>query len=151
MEEACAGCGRTVAGGTEGCRATFDSLVGRDFGDARYFAAHRLFVDTYALQHPDAFCVSAKSLAAHLAGLCLILEKGADPAMGSRRLNRWLDGRSDLVKPLLPEQRGALTLADVEAMDYPGEWAEAVGRWALSTWEAWRDLHPPARAWAANG
>jgi hypothetical protein len=149
--ERCQGCGRPVEGGTEGCRAAFDVLVGRDFSDARFFAVHRLFVDTYSLQHPDAFCASAKSLAAHLAGLCLILEGGASPAIGSPRLNRWLDGPASFAKPPLPEERGALTLADVEAIEDPVLWAEALRRWAESVWEAYRALQPLARDLARNG
>jgi hypothetical protein len=148
---ACTGCGRIIEGGREGCRAAFDVLLGRDFSDPRFFAMHRLFVDTYSLQHPDEFCVSAKSLAAHLVGLCLIVEKDVSPATGSQRLKRWLDGRRELEKPVLPKVRGDMTLADVETIDDPGEWAEALRRWAQSTWEAYRSLHPQARLWAENG
>jgi hypothetical protein len=149
VAEACSGCGRRIEGGTEGCRAAFDALVGRDFGDARFFAVHRLFVDAYSLQHPDEFCRSAKSLAAHLAGLCLILEHGASPAIGSASLNRWLDGPAPLAKPPIPADRGAVTLADLEGIEDPGAWGAAVRRWAESTWEAWRELQPAARIWAA--
>jgi hypothetical protein len=148
MNETCRGCGRAIEGGTESCRATFDLLVGRDFGDARFFAVHRLFVDVYALQHPDEFCASAKSLAAHLAGLCLILEHGASPASGDAELRRWLDGPSGLAKPELPAERGAITLANLEGIDDPIAWREAVGGWADSVWHAYADLHSPARAWA---
>jgi hypothetical protein len=97
--EACSGCGWAVAGGTQGCRARFDELIARDFGDATFFAVHRLFVDTYSVQHPDQFCRSAKSLAAHLAGLCLILEGGEPAATGAAFLNRWLNGPGRLEKP----------------------------------------------------
>jgi hypothetical protein len=151
MAEACAGCGRMVEGGSEGCRAAFNALLGRDFSDSRFFAMHRLFVDAYSLQHPDSFCVSAKSLAAHLVGLCLIVEKDVSPATGSQRLKRWLDGRRDLEKPSLPEARGDITLADLEGIEDPEQWAEAVRRWATCVWEAYRDLHLLAREWAANG
>jgi hypothetical protein len=56
-------------------------LLARDFTDAAYFRVHRMIVDTYCLQHPDRYCVSAKSLAAHLTGLCWLIEHG-----GSREL-----------------------------------------------------------------
>jgi hypothetical protein len=148
--EPCGGCGWVVEGGGEGCRARFDALIARDFGDAAFFAVHRLFVDTYSIQHPDRFCRSAKSLAAHLAGLCLILGSGESAATGAAFLNRWLNGPGRLEKPPLPAARGAVTLGDVEAIDQPGPWREAVRSWAEAAWEAYRDLQPLARRWAAE-
>ena len=149
-EEACGGCGRTVEGGTAGCRARFEALLARDFGDARFFSVHRMFVDCYCLQHPDDYCASAKSLAAHLVGLAQILEQGASSATGSADLRNWLDGDRVLEKPALPDGRGAVTLADLESIEAPAAWREAVRAWAQSIWEAYRDLHPVARCWAAE-
>ena len=150
MSATCTGCGREIEGGTAGCRAEFDELVGRDFSDARFFAVHRLFVDTYALQHPDEFCRSAKSLAAHLVGLMQILDGDARPTDGAASLRNWLDGPRKLEKPMVPEERGGVTLADVKDIDDPARWREALHRWAEATWTAWRDLHPLARQWAAE-
>jgi hypothetical protein len=144
----CAGCGRQVEGGTAGCRADFDNLVGRDFGDARFFASHRLFVDVYALQHPDEFCRSAKSLAAHLVGLHLIVERGIGAATGAPALRGWLDGPGALTRPQVPADRGSVTLGDLIGIDHPARWREALLHWAEHTWEAWRELHPLARQWA---
>jgi hypothetical protein len=148
MSGSCTGCGRAIEGGTAGCRAEFDTLVGRDFSDARFFAVHRLFVDTYALQHPDEFCRSAKSLAAHLVGLMLILDGDASADSGAAALRNWLDGPRALDKPPVPAERGAITLADVKNIGDPAAWREALHRWAEATWAAWRDLHPLARQWA---
>jgi hypothetical protein len=148
MTDFCTGCGRAVEGGTAGCRAEFDSLVGRDFGDPRFFAVHRLFVDAYALQHPDEFCASAKSLAAHLVGLHLILDGKADPATGTEALRRWLDGPGRLAKPAVPADRGTLTLADLAGIDDPQAWQSAVTAWARDIWHNWRDLHLHAGQWA---
>lgn len=147
MIEACTGCGRAVEGGTEGCKAAFDALLARDFSDARFFATHRLFVDTYCLQHPDDYCASAKSLAGHLAGLCLILEHDASAATGAAALRRWLNGPRRLEKPPLPADRGGITLGDLLGIDDPAAWREAVTRWAGGAWEAYRDLQPVARGW----
>lgn len=150
MSEACSGCGRAVAGGTEGCRGEFDALLARDFSDPRFFASHRLFVDIYSLQHPDEFCRSAKSLAAHLCGLGLILEHGASAATGAAALRAWLDGPCALDKPAVPADRGAITLGDLAGIDDPAAWRSALDRWAASTWEAWRGLHAVARTWIAD-
>lgn len=137
-----------MEGGTAGCRADFDSLLARDYEDARYFAVHRLFVDAYCLQHPDDFCRSAKSLAAHLVGLQAVVEGGGDTARGPDALRRWLDGPGSLPKPQVPDARGGLTLSDLPRGDDPGAWAIAVRRWADDVWAAYADLHPTARAWA---
>jgi hypothetical protein len=123
--------------GTAGCRARFEETVARDFSDPRFFNVHRLVVDTYCLQHPDEYCVSAKSLAAHLASLCLILEEGASAATGACHLNRWLDGAGRIDKPSLPAERGRIILQDLSGIGEPSVWRQAVRRWADSTWEAY--------------
>jgi hypothetical protein len=149
-EEPCGGCGRIVEGGTEGCQARYEALLARDYEDPHFFAVHRMFVDTYSLQHPDRYCRSAKSLAAHLVGLGQILEEGISAATGAPALRDWLDGKRELDKPALPEARGEVTLGDVEGIEEPGPWREAVRAWAESAWSAYAELHPLARRWAAE-
>lgn len=145
----CSGCGWVVEGGTAGCRARFEELVARDFSDPLFFASHRLFVDTYCLQHPDEYCRSAKSLAAHLAGLCLILEQGASAATGAGFFRDWLDGPREIDKPPLPSDRGSFPLGEIAAVAEPAAWREAVRRWAEVTWQAYSGLQPLARSWSA--
>ena len=79
--ERCDGCGLEIAGGAAGCQSLMDEMLALHFGDARYFGVHRLFVDAYSMQHPDRYCVSFKSLAAHLAHLCWSLERGGSDAV----------------------------------------------------------------------
>jgi hypothetical protein len=146
----CGGCGRVVEGGTAGCRERFEALLGRDFGDVRFFAVHRLLVDCYCLQHPEDYCASAKSLAAHLVGLAQIVEGGASPATGSADLRNWLDGNRELGKPELPRERGSMTLADLEGIEEPADWRIAMSRWADSIWAAYAPLHGLARDWLAQ-
>lgn len=148
MNTPCPGCGSAEGG--EACRARFDEAVARDFGDPDFFSVHRMLVDTYCLQHPDDFCVSAKSLAAHLTGLCLILEEGASAAAGAAFLRDWLDGERALDKPAVPAERGRTILADLAGIGAPSAWRHAVRRWADSTWDAYSELHPLARRWAAE-
>lgn len=84
--ERCSGCGLVVRGGTAGCQAIMDDLLARDFSNVAYFRVHRMMVDTYCLQHPERYCVSAKSLAAHLTGLCwLIVSRKAQCRRRTRR------------------------------------------------------------------
>jgi len=144
MAMACAGCGWVAPEGSGGCQEIFDEFLARDFTNALYGRFHRLMVDTYCLQHPDRYCASAKSLAAHLGGLCCAVEHGARPE-AYKALQRWLNGRPPIEKPELPSSRGAVTIADVKATPDPIEYAQAVQRWARSTWEAYAILHPQAR------
>jgi len=148
MEAPCAGCG--WEGGGPACRARFEQAIARDFSDPAFFAAHRMLVDIYSLQHPDDYCASAKSLAAHLVGLCLILEGGVGAAEGAPFLRKWLDGPGALEKPGVPTNRGKTVLADLDGIEAPGDWRSAVRAWGADVWEAYADLHPLARRWAAE-
>jgi uncharacterized protein DUF5946 len=143
--EPCEGCGLVVDGGTDGCQSLFDELRSRQLVASTY-EIQRLTVDTYCMQHPDRYCVSAKSLAAHLTGLCWALEYSGHPS-GLKALQRWLDGHPRIEKPALPSFRGALTVADVSAAPDPEVRAAAIGRWAQSTWDAYSALQPIARRW----
>ena len=145
--ERCSGCGWMIDRGTEGCRARFNDILARDFSDARFFRTHRLLVDTYCLQHPDEYCASGKSLAAHLAGLCAILENGASKAAGPPSLHKWLSGPRQLSKPPLPPTRGAMTFGDLPDTDDPVRWSAALQEWAESTWAAYACVHDTAREW----
>jgi len=113
---------------------------------AASYAPTRLTIDVYCLQHPERYCVSAKSLVAHLTGLCWALEYGISEG-GLRELQRRLDGRQDLVKPPLPAGRGTLTVADIARVAGPDEYMKALDAWARSTWAAYADLQETARAW----
>lgn len=149
-EESCAGCGLVIAGGTEACQAIFEQLSARDFGDPAYGRMHRMVVDAYCLQHPDRYCLSAKSLAAHLCGMCELIEHDGDRALPSAPLRRWLDGERALEKPSLPDVRGAVTIAGVAGEIGPDAYAGAVERWAESTWVAYSSLHAIAREWLSR-
>ena len=144
----CAGCGLLVEDGTEGCQKLFERLVERDFSDVRYGRVHGLVVDCYCLQHPARYCVSGKSFAAHLCGLCERLEGDAGYGEHDERLRRWLDGDRRPDKPAeLPAFRGAVTIAEVLAADAPETHILTAERWARAIWEAYAPFHPLARRW----
>jgi hypothetical protein len=143
----CAGCGLEIAGGTEGCQALFDQFRLRESAElARGYGSTRLTIDIYSVQHPDRYCVSAKSLAAHLTGLCWAVERGGSEA-GLRALQRWLNGSVPLNKPDVPKGRGKLTVADIAGAAETTAYEAALDRWARSTWEAYSPLHAVARRW----
>lgn len=141
----CDGCGLIVVGGTAGCLALYQETLVLPGTLPAYTGIGRLAFDTYCVQHPDRYCVSAKSLAAHLGGLCYGLEHGRDRG-GYELLRRALDGPFHVPKPPLPAARGALTIAAVAAAPDPGAQAQAIQDWARHAWAAYADLHTWARA-----
>ena len=145
--EPCSGCGLQVPGGATGCQSIMDTLLALQFSHPAYFAVHRLFVDTYSMQHPERYCVSFKSLAAHLAHLCWSLECGGSRALPSEGIRRWVERQADSVKPALPELRGTVTIDSVARTTTPAEHHQAVEIWARATWEAYASLHSTARHW----
>jgi hypothetical protein len=143
----CSGCGLTIGGEDDACNSRFQKLTARSFTDIRFGRVHGLIVDAYCLQHPSQYCVSAKSLAAHLCGLCGALERGESAALPNTTLRHWLDGSFDFIKPDLPIKRGDLTIADIDTIEDPGAFGDAVDAWSKSVWEAYSSLHGTARLW----
>ncbi len=143
----CHGCGLEITGGTDGCQALFDRFRVRESAElAGDYRSTRLTIDVYGVQHPDRYCVSAKSLTAHLTGLCWAVERGGSES-GLRVLQRWLNGPVPLDKPDIPRNRGRLTVADIAGAADRDAYEAALDRWACSTWEAYSQLHEVARHW----
>ena len=142
----CGQCGLMVSGGTDACRSMFDRLAVPSPETSGLLPLRRLVVDTYALQHPDPFCISATSLAAHLTGVGWILEYRGDAAHGSEQLRRWLNSKPALTRPRLPASYGDVRIDSVAAST-PGAPGPVIDRWARSTWAAYAPLHAIARDW----
>lgn len=147
MKQPCTGCGLVIENGTAGCHALFEEMTLRDFSDVRYGRVHRVLVDAYCLQHPERYCISAKSLAAHLCGTCDTVERNGSSGEINERLRRWLDGPGRLTKPPLPAFRGSVTIGDVAAAATPEDHYAAVERWSRDVWAAYASLHAIARQW----
>lgn len=142
----CPECGMRIDDGQPTCAALRDALLARDFEQpVPYWKYHRLAVDTYCVQHSP-YVKSAKSLAAHLCGLCVALEQNNNPKQ-LKQLQVWLSTNPKLAKPELPAFRGQLTIANVTGIDDPSSYGEAVEAWARSAWEAYAGLHRIAREW----
>jgi hypothetical protein len=157
----CPGCGAQVAdlpetrrhaayvGSAPGCWQLYTELLAREYGDIRYAAAHQLTVDTYMVQHPGLpKRRSVQSVAVHLVGLCLMLERARTamelPGLRKRFVERhpqfpWL-------KP--PGSVGELTVVDILGATSPEAHRALVDRWARSTWQAWSAHQQQVRAWA---
>jgi uncharacterized protein DUF5946 len=142
----CAGCGLLVEGGTAGCRTLFEELCAKEWDNPISYRVHRMIVDAYCLQHPDEYCASAKSFAAHLTGLCCAIEHKSHPNV-LRGLQHWLSGKAAVEKPAIPAKRGELTLMEVYREQDPVPQMLAANRWAQSTWDAYANLHSLAGNW----
>jgi hypothetical protein len=143
--ESCPSCGAN-AGGRAGCQALFDETSALAWSDPERARVHNLVVDAYCMQHPDEYCKSAKSFAAHLTGLCCAMEFGGS----SKRywaIARWLDGNAELEKPVLLQARGVLSIADVHRGLTSENHVERVRAWATGVWETYRSQQDLARSW----
>jgi hypothetical protein len=149
MVESCASCGAVVEGGTDGCVALMHQLMAQAQADARYGRWYRLAFDAFCLQHPERHCVSAKSYAAHLMGLCHGLEhdQWADSYW---LIPRWLNTPRALAKPDAVTKRGTITVLDVQGAPTPEEHGRLVQAWAENVWSAYRTQQTLARGWLAQ-
>ena len=116
-------------------------MLGSEFGNAILFGGvHQLTVDTYAVQHaggphPD------KSIAIHLCGLHLVLERGVAPTSVPRLHQRLADAVQAWPHFPPPADRGRLTVLDVALADSVGAHIQMVREWARVVWGAWSPYH----------
>jgi hypothetical protein len=151
-QDRCPDCGALVLGGRAGCQALWDEIASQAYQNLERASVHNLAFDTYCMQHPEPYCRSAKSYAAHLTRLCCGLEYDGDPAIYAA-IQRWLNGNISLEKPKVLPRRGALTIADVAGARDGQEYKERVQAWAENVWAAYATQHDLAHTWlkAATG
>lgn len=130
------------------CWDTFGRILAKEFGDPGYWPPHTLTVDTFAAQHPGEETDQARhSVAFHLVGLCLVVERGREPTESGWLRQRHPNRHKDYPWLPPPEALGAVTTADVVEADTPEEHDRMVRAWAASVWEAWGAHHDTVRAW----
>jgi hypothetical protein len=144
-DDVCKDCGAVVAQGKAGCLKLFEEILAREFSDYRYGKIHRLTVDAYSLQHPDAYMRSGKSFAAHLTGMCARFEYEDTLAL-NQAVQKWLSTNPKIEKPAqIPEQRGNLTITYIHSAADAEEHTKRVREWARDVWGAWSEHHALAR------
>ena len=156
----CPGCGAAVPdveetrphpyiGSAPGCWLLYSAVLAREYGDFRYTPAHQLTVDAYAVQHPGVpERRTAQSVAIHLVGLCLSLERARGAAELPRLRQRLAAPKRIFPWLTPPASLGELTVLDVHAAETPESHRAAVDRWAQSAWEAWSPYRAQVRGWA---
>lgn len=123
------------------CWDVYTEVLGSEFSNAALFGqVHQLTVDTYAVQHaggghPD------KSIAIHLSGLHLVLERGMAPPSVPRLLQSLAAAVQAWPHFPPPAGRGALTDLDVALSDSVEAHIKTVREWAGKVWEAWSPYH----------
>jgi hypothetical protein len=146
MPDRCEYCDAQNVGGYEGCRLLFNEITAQSLSSAVYFAVHRAAVDCYALQHPEYFCASAKSYAAHLSGLCVAIEYNRSIEVNAA-IQKWLNGPIGLQKPKVLIERGEITILHLQDVIDPAERACRVDDWCKNVWAAYAELHATARSY----
>jgi hypothetical protein len=156
----CPGCGLVLPvhagpthaylGASPACWRLYGQASTLSWGQRDGLPLLRLVVNAYGAQHPGTNQVRAvKSVAVHLMGLCMILERGAqaepqivplrDPRPARRTLDlHWLDP---------PHPNGTLSVRG--PLDAAGrdEHAASVEAWARDVWAAWEPHHETVRGW----
>ena len=152
----CVGCGAPVPdvdgpthayiGASPGCWQAYGELLARDYGEERAPPIAELAVDAYAVQHPGVpGRRSSQSVVIHLLILCLVLERGLDPARATRARRHYTYRDFPWLEP--PTSQGEVTVLDVlDARDLAAHVAR-VERWARSVWDAWSAHHDTVRRW----
>lgn len=154
----CVGCGAMFAPfdgpvhrymeSSPGCWAAFGEVLTREYSDFAYARAHRLTVDSYAVQHPgQSSPQSIQSVALHLISLCLVLEHEVSMQRATEALQKGAKYKSSFVWLDPPIMRGAITVADVQAARNSEKHVQSVWLWARSTWAAWSHHHERIQAW----
>jgi hypothetical protein len=109
---------------------------------------HNMLVDTYAMQHPEEYGLSAKSYIRHLFALACLIEHPGD-----QRLYWATPARGAAVpappKPALLRDRGALTVEYVLAAADDDAYQRAIQEWAASVWAAYAPQHDLAHTYMA--
>ncbi|GAC1532963.1 MAG: hypothetical protein NVS3B1_27200 [Marmoricola sp.] len=132
---------------TAGCWRGFGEVLAGDYSSRARMAVCQLVVDAYAAQHPGdgSMPQQVQSVGLHLMTLCLFLEQGADPALGTA-LHRKMVRRPTFTR-LERTGVGELTWRHLPKGGDPQEFRDAAHAWAQSVWRTYRDAHPTVRTW----
>jgi hypothetical protein len=133
-----------------GCWAVYGTLLARDYGEYNYPAAHRFSVDAYAVQHPGQPNRQAiQSVAVHLIGLYLSLEKGLPSPQVTKIISRATQFSDRFVWLEPPASMGKITILDAANAEGLEKYQQVAKEWAQSAWGAWSAHHNQIRKWAA--
>ncbi len=123
------------------CWSVYTEVLGSEFSNEVLFGqVHQLTVDTYAVQHPGGQHPD-KSIAIHLSGLHLVLDRGIPPTSVPQLIKRLSDTVQEWPYFPPPADLGDLTVFDVALSDSVEEHINTVRSWAGIVWKAWSHSH----------
>lgn len=130
-----------------GCWGGFAELLAADYATPQRMAFHQVVVDCYAAQHPGSGSTpqQVQSVGLHLMTLCLFLENGTDPSLGTA-LHRRMVNRP-VFRRLERSGTGATTWRDVPAGGKADDARDAAYLWARDVWETYRSEQITVRMW----
>jgi hypothetical protein len=156
---ACPGCGAVLPavngpthaymGASPACWALYRRLSTPPFARRQGTRLRRLVEDAYAVQHPGVQeRRSLQSVAVHLMGLCVLLERAEQPRKLVPVLGR-MPARKTLDLHWLdpPKRNGKITAAAVLEAGAEAAHGPSVEAWARDVWKAWKPHHPTVRGW----
>jgi Family of unknown function (DUF5946) len=155
---ACPGCGlllpihkgptHAYVGASPACWRLYGQVSTLSWGAAQGLPLSRLVVDTYRVQHPGKPQVRAvQSVAVHLMGLCMVLERGEEPHLLALRDRKPVRRTLDLHWLHPPRPNGTLTVVGPLHARGPDDHAASVEAWARDVWAAWAPHHETVRRW----
>ena len=108
---------------------------------------HQVVVDAYAAQHPGSGALpqQVQSVGLHLMTLCLFLEGGIDPALGTALHQKMV--RRPAFRRLERSGPGSLTWTHIPTAGALEVVRLAAYSWAGAVWETYRGEHPTVRTW----
>jgi hypothetical protein len=130
------------------CWETFGRILAKEFGDPGFWPPHTLTVDCFAAQHPGVESEQSRhSVAFHLVGICLVVERGMAPSAAGWHRQKVPNVHKSLPWLTPPDSLGSVTTADVVRAESPEEHERMVRAWAASIWDAWKAHHEIVRSW----
>lgn len=131
-----------------GCWAMYTEVLAREYSDVRFARAHRLTVDSYAVQHPgQPSPQSIQSVGLHLVSLCLVLEHGIPMSETTAVLRHGASRKAELCWLEPPLSRGDITTVDVHAAKDADTHVQRVWDWAGAVWLAWSQHRHIVKTW----
>jgi hypothetical protein len=120
------------------CWSVYTEVLAAEYSNAPLFGqVHQLTVDAYAAQHaggphPD------KSVAVHLVGLYLVIERGLKSPEMPPRLQQLAESVREWPHFEAPKTDWPITILDVALAD---DHAAKVREWSGMVWRAWEAQH----------
>jgi len=160
MTSPCPGCGAVLPEqdgpvhpymtSSPACYAAFTTILAAEYSDSGLINAHRLTVDTFAVQHPgdrvDRRAI--QSVGMHLVRLMAQMEHDLTPMQTNEIMVR-LGPHKAALQAMTPPRSYDITAADVAPFAGTDQHIAKVRAWAAAALRAWEPEQAALKTWAA--